>query len=180
MPVWHHNMEAMEKKQTAKPNLTSHQTWQVYVGWSTSELPHWLQCMAYRLANQAAIHSSNNLCGSLLKIKILLFHDKPSLSNTIQAKQLFKQLATCHGITINSYHCDNGHFADNAFTADCKQHQQGLPFCGINAHQQNGIAKEAIRDNQEQAQNSYCMLYTIGKIVCTLPYGLMHSKTWST
>ncbi len=71
---------------------------------------------------------------------------------TIEAKQAFEHFAKQHGVRILHYHCDNGQFADNAFKNSCSAKGQGLTFCGVNAHFQNGIAEKAIRDLQESAQ----------------------------
>jgi hypothetical protein len=70
----------------------------------------------------------------------------------IKAKEVFKQFAAKHGVTIKHYHCNNGQFADNALQQACQQNKQQLTFCGVNAHFQNGIAKCAIRDLLESAQ----------------------------
>ena len=71
---------------------------------------------------------------------------------TIKAKQKFELFAIHRGVHIKSYNADNGRFADNAFIADCQAKQQGLTFCGVNAHWQNGIAESAIRYLSEQAR----------------------------
>ena len=73
----------------------------------------------------------------------------------------------------------NGHFADNAFIADCKAQRQGLSYCGVNAHFQNGIAECHIRDLQEQTGTS--MLYTMNKwkrmvLICLWPYAIRHAN----
>jgi len=70
---------------------------------------------------------------------------------TIQAKRSFERFAEQHGIRIEHYHCDNGHFADNDFKAACEMSQQRITFCSVNAHFQNGIAEKAIRDLSESA-----------------------------
>jgi hypothetical protein len=71
---------------------------------------------------------------------------------TIAAKCTFKSFATKNGVRIQHYHCNNGQFFDNAFKQAChKQHQQ-LTFCGVNAHFQNGIADQAIRDLSKSAR----------------------------
>ena len=70
---------------------------------------------------------------------------------TLRAKHAFERFATEHGVRVAHYHCDNGRFADTLFRLDCEQQQQKLTFCGMNAHFQNGIAKQAIRDLSESA-----------------------------
>jgi hypothetical protein len=70
----------------------------------------------------------------------------------VAAKLTFEQFAEQHGITIQHYHCNNGRFADNDSKSACKQAQQRLTFCGINAHFQNGIAEKAIRNLSKSAR----------------------------
>ncbi|KAL7477735.1 hypothetical protein ACHAW6_003531 [Cyclotella cf. meneghiniana] len=72
-----------------------------------------------------------------------------SSNETIKAKQAFKQFATNHFVTIEHYHADNGHFANNAFISHCSQWQQQLTYCRVNVHFQNGLAEKAIRDITE-------------------------------
>jgi hypothetical protein len=67
------------------------------------------------------------------------------------AKQAFEKFAAEHGVRILHYHCDNGHFADNTWKQSCKASRQGLTFCGVNSHFQNGIAERTIRDLSESA-----------------------------
>jgi hypothetical protein len=57
-----------------------------------------------------------------------------------------------HGVKILHYHCNNGRFHDNAFQQACHKARQHLTFCGVNAHFQNGIAKQAIWDLSESTQ----------------------------
>ncbi len=61
-------------------------------------------------------------------------------------KQAFKKYAAEHRVRIQHYHGDTGHFANNAFKQACENSGQQLTFCGVNAHFQNGIAEQAIRD----------------------------------
>ncbi len=77
-------------------------------------------------------------------IFVYLMTSNLSLLETIEAKQAFKQFATQHGVRIQYYHCDNGQFANNNFKMACKQSNQQLTFCKVNAHFQNGIAERAI------------------------------------
>ena len=59
----------------------------------------------------------------------------------VMAKHTSECSADQRGVKIIHYHADNGRFADNAFIADCKAQRQGLSYCGVNAHFQNGIAE---------------------------------------
>ncbi len=71
---------------------------------------------------------------------------------TMKAKHVFEKYAAEHGVSIKHYHCDNGRFAHNVFKQSCKSNHQRLPFCGINAHFQNGIAECAIHDLSNSAR----------------------------
>jgi hypothetical protein len=73
-------------------------------------------------------------------------------SETLNAKCAFECFAAKHGMQIKHYHCNNGCFTDNKFRAACEAQQQKLTFCGVNAHFQNGIAEQAIRDLSEGAR----------------------------
>ncbi|KAL7483005.1 LOW QUALITY PROTEIN: hypothetical protein ACHAW6_008651 [Cyclotella cf. meneghiniana] len=52
-------------------------------------------------------------------------------AETLKAKQAYKQFASKHGIRIHHYHCDNGHFVDNAFKQQAKEQQHILTLNGI-------------------------------------------------
>jgi hypothetical protein len=75
-----------------------------------------------------------------------------NLSETVEAKQAFEQFAAQHGIRVQHYHCDNDQFSNNNFKMACKQSNQRLTFCGVNAQFQNEIAGRAIRDLSESAR----------------------------
>jgi hypothetical protein len=70
---------------------------------------------------------------------------------TVTAKCAFESFAAKHGVKNQHYHCNNGQFSNNAFKQACYKQRQQLTFCGVNAHFQNGIAKQAIRDLSESA-----------------------------
>jgi hypothetical protein len=70
----------------------------------------------------------------------------------LATKLASKQYAAEHGVKILHYHCNNGHFHDNAFQQASHEARQQLTFRGVNAHFQNGIAKQAIRDLLESAR----------------------------
>ena len=98
---------------------------------------------------------------------------------TVMAKHAFESSANQRGIKILHYHADNGRFANNAFIANCKAQRQGLSFCGVNAHFQNGVAEQCIRDLQELARRS--LLHAMNKwkrmvITCLWPYAIRHAN----
>jgi hypothetical protein len=70
---------------------------------------------------------------------------------TVAAKRAFKSFATKNGIKIQHYHSNSGKFSNNVFKQACHEQRQQLTFCGINAHFQNGIAKQAICNLLESA-----------------------------
>jgi hypothetical protein len=73
-------------------------------------------------------------------------------NKTLAAKLTFEQYAAEHGVKVLHYHCNNGCFDDNAFQQACHEARQQLTFCGVNAHFQNGITKQAIQDLSESAR----------------------------
>ena len=100
-------------------------------------------------------------------------------AETVMAKHAFERSADQRGVKGIHYHADNGRFADNAFINDCKAQRQGLSYCGVNAHFQNGIAEHRIRDLQEQTRTS--MLYAMNKwkrmvLICLWPYAMRHAN----
>jgi hypothetical protein len=71
---------------------------------------------------------------------------------TLEAKAAFERYCESFGVQVRHYQCDNGIFAGNEFRAACDAQQQGLSFCGVNAHFQNGRAEKRIRDLQDSAR----------------------------
>ena len=86
------------------------------------------------------------------KVSFVFLQKRITSTETVLAKQSFKQFARDHGVEILHYHADNGRFADNGFIQACKDNNQGLTCRGVNAHFQNGVAEKRIRDLQEQAR----------------------------
>ena len=52
---------------------------------------------------------------------------------------------------MRHYHADNGCFQDNAWKKGCKVKSQGISYCGVGAHWQNGRAEKRIRDLNDVA-----------------------------
>ena len=87
-------------------------------------------------------------------------------AETVQAKHSFERLVEDMGIRVHHYYADNGQFTDKGFVEDCQKQRQGLTYCGVNAHFQNGIAEKKIRDLQEQTR--MMMLHGVCKCISML------------
>ena len=70
----------------------------------------------------------------------------------LKRKIAFKHYATKQGVTVQSYHADNGQFADNDFLEDIKAQRQAITYCRVNAHHQHGKVEKRIRDLQEKTR----------------------------
>ena len=73
---------------------------------------------------------------------------------TVQAKLAFERECATHGVTVKHYHADNGLFDSKDFRNSVKKAGQGLTFCGVNAHHQNGKAESKIKDVTEAARTT--------------------------
>ncbi len=73
-------------------------------------------------------------------------------AKTLATKLAFEQYTAKHRVKIMHYHCNNGQFHNNASRQACHDARQQLIFCGVNAHLQNGITKQAIRDLSESTR----------------------------
>ena len=93
------------------------------------------------------------------KLSFVFLQKRITSAETVLAKQSFERFAWDHGVKILHYHADNGRFADNGFIQACKDNNQGITYCGVNAHFQNGVAEKRIRDLQEQARTM--LLFTV-------------------
>ena len=95
------------------------------------------------------------------KLSFVFLQKRITSAETVLAKQSFERFARDHGVKILHYHADNSRFADNGFIQACKDNNQGITYCGVNAHFQNGVAEKRIRDLQEQAQTM--LLFAVHK-----------------
>ena len=95
------------------------------------------------------------------KLSFVFLQKRITSAETVLAKQSFERFARDHGVKILHYHADNGRFADNGFIQACKDNNQGLTYCGVNAHFQNGVAEKRIQDLQEQARTM--LLFAVHK-----------------
>ena len=73
---------------------------------------------------------------------------------TLQAKHEFERYVRSFGVTVLSYHADNGRFVDNKWIKDMQDKDQASTLCGVNAHHQNGRVEKRIRDIQDLGRSS--------------------------
>ena len=64
--------------------------------------------------------------------------------STLNAKHSFESMNSDFGVSIKSYHADNGRFAEKSFRDDISNCQQSISFCGVGSHHQNGIIERHI------------------------------------
>jgi len=80
------------------------------------------------------------------------FQYTTNASETLEAKQAFERFAESHSVTVQAYHADNGHFAENLWQQDAHKKGQNLSYAGVNMHFQNGRAEKKIHGLQDMAQ----------------------------
>ena len=95
------------------------------------------------------------------RLSFVFLQKKITSTETVLAKQSFERFARDHAVKILHYHADNGRVADNGFIQACKDNNQGITYCGVNAHFQNGVAEKRIWDLQEQARTM--LLFAVHK-----------------
>ena len=95
------------------------------------------------------------------KLSFVFLQKRITSAEKVLAKQSFECFDTDYGVKILQYHSNNGRFADNGFIQACKENNQGIMYCGINAHFQNSMAEKRIRDLQEQARTM--LLFAVHK-----------------
>ena len=111
-------------------------------------------------------------------LDFVYIQESTSAEETINAKKAFERFAKERGVTIQHYHADNGIFASNGFREEAERCGQGLSFCGVGAHHQNGIAERRIQDLTETARaNLIHASHRNEAITAHLwPYALLHAS----
>jgi hypothetical protein len=66
-------------------------------------------------------------------------------SETVRSTQRLASMARDDGITIKSFHADNGIFAKSEFKDYCERNRIKFSFCGVGAKHQNGVAEQNIK-----------------------------------
>lgn len=72
--------------------------------------------------------------------------------STLAAKHSFEAITRDVGVSIQSYHSDNGVFSSHAYAQDLLANSQTQRFSGVGAHHQNGVAERSIRTITDMAR----------------------------
>jgi len=88
-------------------------------------------------ANIAVDHYSNVHKAVLMR--------SPSTDETLAAKLATEKFFRQHGVKISQWHADNGRYADEEFIKEVDNLEQKITFCGVGAHNQNGIAEAGVK-----------------------------------
>ncbi len=91
-------------------------------------------------------HVSDYICVHLMK--------DFTTNETLLAKLAFKKLCAKANCSVKHYQADNGQLFDE-FLAACNNLNQMVEFCGVGAHQQNGIVKNR---NKQLTQTARVLL----------------------
>ena len=75
-----------------------------------------------------------------------------SAEETIQGKKAWEKLCEGYGIKVKAYHADNGVFKAHAWMEEVRRSGQNMTFAGVNAHHQNGLAENRIKQLQNLAR----------------------------
>jgi len=54
---------------------------------------------------------------------------------------------------VDTFLADNGVFKVSAFVQHIREHNQRIRYCGVNAHHQNGIAEQSMRNISDMARD---------------------------
>jgi hypothetical protein len=73
-------------------------------------------------------------------------------SDTLESKRLFEAEASQCGVSVDSFHADNGIFKAQAWTAQLQEQSQGQSLSGVGAHHQNALAERAIQTVHNSAR----------------------------
>ena len=74
---------------------------------------------------------------------------------TLDAKLSIDKFFYQHGHSIQSWHANNGRYAEEDFKEAFSSANQSITFCGVGAHHQNGIAEAAIKQSTLQARTCW-------------------------
>jgi hypothetical protein len=81
-------------------------------------------------------------------------------SETVRTTQRLASMARDEGITIKSFHADNGIFARSEFKDYCEHNRIKFSFCGVGAKHQNGVVERNIKTVAQWARANMLHLAT--------------------
>ena len=111
-----------------------------------------IHCLHERTAHQEEVQICNFICGSLLGPEVRSLHVRDNIIGDYIRQENFWEACSWLQCKGGSYHCNNGRFTDNVFIHHYEVMSQGITYCGVNAHFQNGRTEKAIRDFQTMAR----------------------------
>ena len=88
---------------------------------------------------------SSVFCDSALGLIHLEHQVSLNASDSIMAKDNFERMAQEVGVSIDSYHTDNGIFKSRKYVEALRKQDQTIRYSGVGAKWQNGAAEGAIR-----------------------------------
>jgi hydrogenase maturation factor HypF (carbamoyltransferase family) len=94
---------------------------------------------------------------------------------TIHSKIKFEREAMTNGVSLISYHADNGIYTSKEFMKQLANEEQGMKFSGVSAQFHNGVAENAIKIVTQKAHTMGC--YTLpytGRDTWTRIWGQWH------
>ena len=86
------------------------------------------------------------------KCGYLWLQQSASVDDTLLGKKAFERWAANMGVTVRSYHADNGIFKAKEWVNNYALKQQRLTFAAVGAHNQSGLAKQQIRTLQDMTR----------------------------
>ena len=89
---------------------------------------------------------------SISKKIFVEFQTSTNSQQTLAGKHRMELNAKHHGVKIKHFRADNGIFKAAEIKIDIEKKQQRISFCGVGAHNQNGVAERHIRTIVERAR----------------------------
>jgi hypothetical protein len=96
--------------------------------------------------------SSKLFCDHASRFIHISCNHSTGADEALNAKRTFEQAASLANVSISKYRADNGIFTASKWKDSCTILGQTTDFCGVNAHNQNGIAEWQIRTIIDRAR----------------------------
>ena len=161
LQIWQTNKMPMVHKRSTKALTHYHSTRTSSVSQSTEPTTPGFIAQLNGLLMTQRYNYATIFVDQFSKLSFVFLQKWLTSAETVLAKQSFECFARDHGVKILHNHTNNGRFTDNGFIQACRDNNQGLTYCGVNAHFQNGMVEKRIQDLQEQARTM--LLFAVHK-----------------